>query len=97
MATAQAGTFLRHLRGMVAAEHESQLPDGQLLERFTASNEEAAFAALVRRHGPLVLGVCRRLLHDGNDVEDAFQATFFVLARTAGTIDRHESLAGWLY
>jgi RNA polymerase sigma factor (sigma-70 family) len=68
-----------------------------LLERFAGRREEEAFAELVRRHGPMVLGVCRRVLHDHQEAEDALQATFFILARKAGTIRRHESLASWLY
>src|SRR5262249_29881512 len=64
---------------------------------YQVQHEEPAFEALVRRHGPLVLGVCRRLLHNWHDAEDAFQATFWVLARKAGSITRKESVAGWLY
>jgi RNA polymerase sigma-70 factor (ECF subfamily) len=71
--------------------------DDVLLERFTARREEAAFAALVRRHGPLVLGVCRRLLQHEQDAEDAFQAVFCVLARKAGAIRRGTAVGGWLY
>src|SRR5262249_1887224 len=70
---------------------------GQLLRRFAAGREEAAFQALVRRHGPLVLGVCRRLLHDPRDVEDAFQATFLILARKAGSFRKQKSVGRWLY
>jgi RNA polymerase sigma factor (sigma-70 family) len=71
--------------------------DGQLLERFTARHDEAAFAALVQRHGPMVLGVCQRVLRNPHDAEDAFQATFLVLVRKARTLRRPESLGNWLY
>jgi RNA polymerase sigma factor (sigma-70 family) len=71
--------------------------DGQLLARFIASRDEASFAALVRRHGPMVLGVCRRLLGDFHDAEDAFQATFLVLAKKAAAIVKRESVGCWLY
>jgi RNA polymerase sigma factor (sigma-70 family) len=71
--------------------------DKLLLERFTRQKDEAAFAALVRRHGPMVLGVCQRILHNLNDAEDAFQATFVVLVRKSGSLTRPELLANWLY
>jgi len=71
--------------------------DDRLLERFLADGDGSAFAALVERHGPMVLGVCRRVLHDGHDVEDAFQATFLVLARNARTIRRSERVGPWLH
>jgi RNA polymerase sigma factor (sigma-70 family) len=71
--------------------------DRQLLGQFVAAGEEAPFAVLVDRHGPLVLGLCRRLLQDAHDAEDAFQATFFTLARKAASIRNPEALASWLY
>ncbi len=71
--------------------------DRELLERFTRSQDEAAFAALVQRHGPMVLGVCRRVLGHAQEAEDAFQATFVILVQKAATIDRPELLWHWLY
>src|SRR5260370_37074268 len=71
--------------------------DAELLERFAACRDEAAFEALVRRHGPLVLGVCRRVLCHSHDAEDAFQATFLGLARKASSIRKAGSGASWLY
>src|SRR5262249_45381533 len=67
------------------------------LERFVAHREEAAFAALVQRHGAMVLGVCRRVLHHEHDAEDACQATFFVLARKAASVRNRESVGSWLH
>jgi RNA polymerase sigma factor (sigma-70 family) len=71
--------------------------DEELLERSLSQHEEAAFAALVRRHSPLVLGVCRRVLHHAQDAEDALQATFCVLARKAAAIRRRGAVGAWLY
>src|SRR5262245_27461807 len=71
--------------------------DRLLLERFLDQRDEAAFEVLVRRHGPMVLGVCRRLLRHAQDSEDAFQATFLVLLRKASSLGRRELLANWLY
>jgi RNA polymerase sigma factor (sigma-70 family) len=88
---------LRHVRGLAAAGKASQLADGQLLERFTAGHDAAAFEALLRRHGPMVLGVCRRLLRDPHDAEDAFQATFCALAQKANSVRQAGSVGGWLY
>src|SRR5262245_42805980 len=76
------------------------LSDGQLLDRFLARRDEvaeAAFSALVDRHGPMVLRTCRGLLRNPHDAQDAFQATFFVLAQQAGSIRVRDSVASWLY
>ncbi len=75
----------------------SALSEEQLIDRFVCLHDESAFEAIVLRHGPMVRGVCRRLLRDANDVDDAFQATFLVLARKAGTLRRRERLGNWLY
>ena len=77
------------------------MTDGQLLDRFLARNDpdasEAAFTALVDRHGPMVLSICRQLLGDPHDAHDAFQATFLVLVSKAGSIRRREAVGGWLF
>ena len=75
----------------------SDASDAGLLERFVTCQDEAAFAALVTRHGPMVFGVCRRLLRQDQDAEDAFQATFLILVRKAAAIGRRELLSNWLY
>jgi RNA polymerase sigma-70 factor (ECF subfamily) len=71
--------------------------DGELLERFAVRRDESAFSLLVRRHGPMVLGVCRRVLNDWHQAEDAFQVTFLVLARKAGSLAQPQLLANWLH
>ena len=71
--------------------------EGQLLDRFLAEGDEEAFEAILRRHGPMVLGVCRRVLSDPHDVEDAFQATFLLLVRRAGSIRDRSVLGPWLH
>src|SRR5262245_44155794 len=96
MATGRLQNVLDHVRGLAAGSADP-LPDHQLLARFVARRDEAAFAAILQRYGPMVLGVCRRVLRGGPDAEDAFQAAFLVLARRAGSIRRRRSLRGWLY
>lgn len=88
--------FLDNLRTAMLGDG-ANLTDGQLLESFVSRKDEAAFAALVRRHGPMVLGVCRRILRNYHDAEDACQATFLVLARKADSVLPRELVANWLY
>jgi uncharacterized protein (TIGR02246 family) len=97
MATSQMREFIQHLRRAVLLREGSGLTDGQLLKDYLNRREEAALAALVRRHGPMVWGVCRRVLRNDHDAEDAFQATFLVLVRKAASIVSPELLANWLY
>jgi RNA polymerase sigma factor (sigma-70 family) len=91
------GLVFQQIRKTVNLQHAAGAPDGELVQRFVAQRDEAAFEALVRRHGPLVLGVCCRMLSDRNDADDAFQATFCVLVRKAHTITKGESVGSWLY
>jgi RNA polymerase sigma factor (sigma-70 family) len=97
MAHESAGPLLAFIRRIAAARSHGGLTDGELLLRFAASREEAAFAALMQRHGAMVFGVCRTILRDMHDAEDAFQATFLVLARKPRTIRKPASLASWLH
>jgi RNA polymerase sigma factor (sigma-70 family) len=96
MASTQLGAALQRLSKLIGMA-STTAPDAHLLERLVNQRDEAAFEALVCRHGPMVLGVCGRLLRDSHDVEDAFQATFLVLARKASSIRRRERLRAWLY
>jgi RNA polymerase sigma factor (sigma-70 family) len=89
--------LIRFLRQIAGPPADRDLADRHLLERFVRGQDQAAFAALVQRHGPMVLGVCRRLLHDAHQAEDAFQATFLVLVHKARSIGRPESLGPWLH
>jgi RNA polymerase sigma factor (sigma-70 family) len=97
MATSTLNPVIAHLRKTVLGKEGAGLTDGQLLESFVRQRDEAAFEALVRRHGPMVLGVCRRVLRNHHDAEDAFQATFLVLVRKAGSVVPLEMVANWLY
>ncbi|AGA28770.1 sigma-70 family RNA polymerase sigma factor [Singulisphaera acidiphila] len=102
MANDTSTASLRHLSTLFSSGTPSGLSDTQLLDRIraatrAASTAEAAFEALMARHGPMVLGVCRRALNDPRDVEDAFQATFLVLVRKSGVVRVDDSLGRWLY
>jgi RNA polymerase sigma factor (sigma-70 family) len=97
MATGQLNGVLKQIRRLVAAENADQLADRQLLDRYVQDRDEAAFAALVNRHGAMVLNVCRRVLHNHSDAEDACQATFLVLARKAHAIRKKDAVASWLH
>src|SRR5438132_571640 len=89
------------LRQLLNRLHQTVQPtgvaDAELLERWLAARDEAAFELLLRRHGPMVFGVCRRLLSRREDAEDAFQATFLVLVTKAGSIGKRASVGSWLY
>jgi RNA polymerase sigma factor (sigma-70 family) len=97
MAQTTLSDVVHYLRKVCALEASRDLADGELLGRFVAARDEAAFSALVRRHGPAVLGVCRRVLGDEHGAEDAFQAVFLVLVRRAASLRRNEPVGGWLY
>ena len=93
MGFARSSAALKDLETLFAGGTVGTLADGDLLERFVTRRDEAAFEALVKRHGPMVLQVCRGVLADAHDAQDAFQATFLVLARRAGSIRKRESVA----
>jgi RNA polymerase sigma factor (sigma-70 family) len=97
MASAPLNVVLRQIRSLVGTPAVAEGTDAHLLERFLAGREEEAFAALVQRHGSMVLSVCRRVLHHTQDAEDAFQATFLVLARRAAAIRKQAALGSWLH
>jgi RNA polymerase sigma factor (sigma-70 family) len=89
--------LIQYLRRLSAVEGGPCASDADLLRRFSTERDAVAFELLVRRHGPMVLGVCRRLMRDAHDVEDAFQATFLALVRKAGSVGRGEALGAWLH
>jgi RNA polymerase sigma factor (sigma-70 family) len=97
MSNAAMGAVVRHLRDLAERRGAGGRTDRQLLHEFARWRDEGAFALLVRRHGPMVLGVCRRLLRQQQDAEDAFQASFLVLARKAGESGWGDSVGGWLF
>jgi RNA polymerase sigma factor (sigma-70 family) len=97
MTNAHVNPLSREIRQLIGAGSRDDVPDGQLLDRFTATRDEAAFELLIRRYGRLVFGVCRRVLADPHAAEDAFQATFLVLVHKAGSLDRGRPVGDWLY
>jgi RNA polymerase sigma factor (sigma-70 family) len=97
MAHGHLGQVFDHLRRLLGAPCDPDQADGQLLERFVRQRDQDAFQALLQRHGPMVLGVCRRVLRDLHAADDAFQATFLVLLRRAAALDRTRPLGGWLH
>ena len=90
-------SVLTYVRRTALRREGPHVGDGELLEHFLARRDDAAFAVLVRRHGPMVLSVARRVLGHVQDAEDVFQATFLVLVKKAATLQRRELLANWLY
>ncbi len=97
MAISSLQNALGHLDRLFTAGSFVGLVDAQLLERFLSVRDEDAFTMLVERHAPMVLAVCRRSLKDPGEVDDAFQATFLILARRPGSVRGRDSLGGWLY
>jgi RNA polymerase sigma factor (sigma-70 family) len=97
MATSPMSKVVQQLRRTALVRDDGGQTDGQLLECFIARRDEDAFEALVRRHGPMVLGVCRRVVGSVHDAEDAFQATFLVLVRKAASLGSRERVGNWLY
>ena len=97
MATAQMNAVIRQLRRTVFRQDGASKTDGQLLASFIERKEESAFEAILHRHGAMVFGVCRRMIGNHHDAEDAFQATFLVLARRASSVKPRERLANWLH
>lgn len=97
MATAQTNRVITYLHRVALLQEQRRATDAQLLERFLGEREEIAFEELLRRHGPMVLGVCRRILSDPHDAADAFQATFLVLVRRAASVVPRSRVGPWLY
>lgn len=97
MTPCRAGAVLHQIHRLIERDDPENLSDRELLECFILRRDEAAFATLLHRHGPMVMRVCRRVLHDWHAAEDAFQATFLVLARKAASVRRREGVGGWLH
>jgi RNA polymerase sigma factor (sigma-70 family) len=97
MADGRLRTVINQLRRLMGRQTGCALTDSQLLENYTARRDDASFEVLVWRHGTMVLSLCQRVLRDSHDAEDAFQATFLVFARKAGSIGKRDAVASWLY
>jgi RNA polymerase sigma factor (sigma-70 family) len=97
MPSSQANLLLNYIRNVAGVENALNVPDRELLKRFTTQGDEAAFAALIRRHGSMVLRLCLRILPNQQDAEDVFQATFLVLSQKAASLRPRESLGSWLF
>jgi len=97
MAPERSNCLVAYIHRLARRGHDDCPTDRELLDRFVAHRDEGAVSALVQRYGPLVLGVCRRVLRNHQDAEDAFQATFLVLLHKARSIADPELLANWLY
>jgi RNA polymerase sigma factor (sigma-70 family) len=97
MAAVREEAALRFIRNLLVRDQFARLPDSKLLDRFVASRDQEAFAAIVRRHGPMVLRVCLQVLDNEPDAEDAFQATFLILSRKASSVKKQQSVGSWLF
>src|SRR5262245_22226327 len=97
MANAVSSPILRRIRQVALDQKAREASDRELLERFSGQRDSDAFQAVVRRHGSMVIDVCRGVLHNEADAEDASQATFLILARKAASIRKATSLASWLH
>ncbi|MHC5539531.1 RNA polymerase sigma factor, partial [Singulisphaera rosea] len=97
MSRGRSEVLHRQIEGLFRHGSVAGVPDQELLDRFAEHRDSQAFSALVERHGPMVFGVCRRILGDRHAAEDAFQATFLIMVRKAGTIRVDPSLGRWLY
>src|SRR3954451_8932381 len=97
MGKTAASPIMQLIRRVVEDPQVRELPDQELLDRSHSGHDDAAFRTLLRRHGPMVLDVCRGVLGGGPDAEDAFQATFLVLAQKGGSIRKGASLGSWLH
>src|SRR5438046_878097 len=94
---AELNRVVEHVRSVLVKQGTDAMTDGDLVKRYREQRDEVAFEALVRRHGPMVMGVCRRVLRNLHDAEDAFQATFLVLVRKAAVLRSPGTVGNWLH